>query len=167
MVLLKESNKIMNKTELLKVIETKISLKNEVIFDPKEYYKDHKGLWVSSSFESRIRDNAKEVEAGKEFTIASFMLNEYAADEAIEATLPKEHVFDQSDICVIIAAMIAKQPKDETGDLLATGDWNIFYTEACVVFLRWDAGLAEWDVSTWDRGDSVWDAGSRVFSPVN
>ncbi len=158
----------MNKKDsVLEPVEAKISLKNEKAFDPKEYYQDRKGLWVSSSFETRILDNAKEVKAGKEFSIASFTLKENALDKAIEAALPKKHIFDEGELCAIIAALIAQQSKGQKGNLLNTGDWNIFYTEACGVYVRWYAGSAEWHVSAWYRDGSEWNAGHRVFSPVN
>lgn len=43
---------------------------------------------------------------------------------------------------------------------------NLFYFPQCVVNVRWDAGDAEWFVSSWQRGGGEWSAESRVFSPA-
>lgn len=64
----------------------------------------------------------------------------------------------------------------ELGDILAfldsapteckDGNWNLFYTEAYVVLVRWDAEFGVWDVHAWGRGVGRWCGGFRVFSPV-
>lgn len=44
------------------------------------------------------------------------------------------------------------------------GNWNLFYTPAFVVSVRWNGD--EWRVSAWGRDGRGWDADSRVFSPA-
>lgn len=62
----------------------------------------------------------------------------------------------------------------ELGDVIAfldnppadskDGNWNLFYTSAFVVRVRW--GGDEWGVGAWERGGDAWRAGARVFSPA-
>lgn len=149
---------------VLKALETKISVTNSEEFDPKEYYQNREGLYVWSSFNSRILAKTSPVEKGKEFSLASFNLIENASDEEIEAGLPEQHLFDESDACAVIAGMIAKQPKGEEGDLLNTGYANLFYTPSFVVSVHWGGG--RWRVDSWGRDGDDWSADGRVFSPA-
>lgn len=64
----------------------------------------------------------------------------------------------------------------EIGDVLAfienapaeckDGYANLFYTESCVVGVRWDRFHGGWSVGTWSRDGVRWSADSRVFSPA-
>lgn len=158
----------MNGTSTQPVLKDKsevIQAKLAAGFDPKEYFKDRKGLFVWSSFEDRILPKAELVKEASSMNIESYILAKNAYDKEIEATLPEKHIFSESEVCAIIADLIAKQPKGEEGALLSNGNWNIFYTEAFVVGVCWGAGSGVWGVYTWYRvGD--WFAGERVFSPA-
>jgi hypothetical protein len=55
-----------------------------------------------------------------------------------------------------------ENPPEGTKD----GYYNLFYTPAFVVRVRWGAGRGVWRVFTWGRGDGRWGSGSRVFSPA-
>ena len=68
---------------------------------------------------------------------------------------------------MVIASLIARQPKGEEGVLLNTGYANLFYTPSYVVYVFWHAGRRGWGVGTYERDDDGWRAGGRVFSPVN
>lgn len=143
-----------------------VLVKNEASVDPSEFFKTRSGLYVFSDFPDRILSKAKAVEAGTEFKLQEYKLTAWATDEQIEAELPKDHLFDESEVCAIIADLIAKQEGGKEGTLDATGNWNLFYTPAFVVSVYWYAGRAEWNVLTWHRGDYEWDADDRVFSPA-
>lgn len=149
----------------LTVIEPKIVLETEKDFDPKEFFKDRTGLFVSSSFENRILPKADTLLPFK-INLASFKLLERAADSQIEEELPKDHLFTETEVCAIIADLIEKQSKGEEGILLNDGSWNLFYTESCVVHVHWRRFHGAWHVGTWDRDGSQWGAGERVFSPA-
>lgn len=156
-----------NSEQILKPVEKKITIATKAKFDPKEYYKTRDGLYVWSNFGDRILEKTSPLKAAKNISIASYELVRSGSDEMIEKALPKKHIFDESEVCAIIAEMIAKQPKGEEGDLLNTGYANLFYTEAFVVHVYWYSYDRHWGVLTWGRGDGDWDAGGRVFSPAN
>ncbi|MCX6739374.1 MAG: hypothetical protein NT098_05010, partial [Candidatus Parcubacteria bacterium] len=67
----------------------------------------------------------------------------------------------------IIADIISRQPKGESGTLLNNGYANLFYVQAgasvFVVYVCWSG--FEWCVSAWllDE-DGQWSGGGRVFS---
>lgn len=162
---LKALQTFMAKAKILEPVETKIDLKVAKSFDPKKYFKDGKGLWVSSSFEERIRDKAPTVATAQKFELSSFTLLKNSSDKDIEAALPEKHIFSESEVCAVVAALIDKQPKGKEGALLNNGYANLFYTASFVVHVRWDSDDGHWHVSTWSRGYD-WHADSRVFSPA-
>ncbi len=133
--------------------------------DPKEFYQDRKGLFVFSSFKERVADKAEKV-SSNEFPISSFDLAKSASDEEIEKALPAEHLFSESDVCAVIAALIEKQPEGEKGALLNDGNWNLFYTKNCVVSVLWRSFRGGWGVRAWGRRGGDWGRGRRVFSPA-
>lgn len=155
----------MAKALLLKSLEKEISLTVAEKFNPKKFYKNHEGLYVWSSFIDHIVAKAKTTKADAAFKVSSFQLKKSAYDSEIEESLSKEHIFRETDVCAIIAVLIAKQPKGEKGDLLNTGYANLFYTPAFVVDVLWDGG--GWNVDTWGRDVFRWLDDRRVFSPAN
>lgn len=153
---------------ILKEVEKVIKLKMSAAFNPQEFYKENrKGLYMWSDFRERILPKAKLTKKGASFEIASSDLAEYANDEQIEKSLPKRHLFSESEVSAIIAELIAKQPNGEKGDLVNTGRANLFYTKAFVVRVGWVGFDGEWSVTAWCRGGRGWFAGARVFSPAN
>lgn len=146
---------------VLEVIEKKIAAK-AASRSFTDFFKSREGLWVSGSFKERILNQAKD--AGVDMTLTSFKLIKDSTDEQIEAALPEKHIFTESEVCAVIAALIEGQPKGEKGILLNDGWYNLFYTEGCVVRVDWS--VDEWNVNTWDRDGGTWSAGFRVFSPA-
>ena len=144
--------------------------KMDVVIDnpiePKKFFVNRKGLYVWSGFTEKIieRGKATKIEKGSH-AIESLDLVTSATDEQIELSLDNKNVFSESDAAALIAEMIARQPNGEDGELLTSGDVNLFYTPACVVYVLWRAGGGEWRVFAWDRDDNWWRAGRRVFSP--
>lgn len=132
-------------------------------FDPQEFFKNGDGLYVYSDFKERILSKAEKVPS-LEKALTSYDLTKNANDAAIEADLPKDHLFSESEVCAIVADLIGKQPKGEEGILLNSGYANLFYTPSFVVHVDGDG--AGWNVDAWSRRDSGRDAGSRVFSPA-
>lgn len=153
--------------KVLEPVAAKISLKLEKDFDPKEFYQDCKGLWVSSSFEERILAKAESTKAGAEFEVSSSKLLRYANDKQIEGELPEKHIFSESEVCALVSLLIEKQPNGEEGDLLNTGYWNLFYTSDFVVHACWYSDSGRWRVGAWQRDDIDWVDEDRVFSPAN
>lgn len=152
--------------ENLKPVEKEIAIKVEAAVDPKEFFQDRKGLWVWGDFTKRIVEKAEPTPSGTEFKLASFQLTKYLSDEEIEAALPKEHIFSETEVSAILASLISKQSKGEEGALLNNGNWNLFYTPAFVVFVYWDSGSSDWSVGSWRRDGRRWYEGHRVFSPA-
>ena len=134
--------------------------------DPDAFYRTRTGLYVWSDFRSRIVAKARPTEA-EAFTVESAELVRDLTDEEIESALPKKHLFRETELCAVIAGLIAKQSNGEKGALLNTGYANLFYTFSCVVSVRWRADDREWRVFTCRRGAYRWYAGGRVFSPAN
>jgi hypothetical protein len=135
--------------------------------DPDSFYQNRSGLCVWDEFRSRVVSKAKPTEAGTKFALDSHELGSRATDEEIEDALPKNHIFDETAVCAIIAELIGKQPSGEAGDLENTSEANLLYTSSCVVFVSWLAGDSEWFVGMWDRGGYGWSAGPRVLSASN
>lgn len=153
-------------TTNLKEVKNKISVKTESVFDPKEFYKNRAGLWVSSSFESRVLTNAETTKADTTAILASRDLINSVNDAEIEGELGSNHLFTATEVCAIVSDLIEKQPEGSEGVLVNNGYANLFYTEACVVSVSWYAVHGEWLVYAWDRGGDGWGDGRRVFSPV-
>lgn len=135
--------------------------------NPDAYYRNRSGLYVWDDFRSRVVTKAKPVEKGMAIDAEVYELGRDATDKEIEDALPKNHLFDESTLCAIVAELVDKQPGGKAGDLENTGRVNLFYTSSCVVFVYWSASVAGWYVSTWHRDGRRWRAGRRVFSPAN
>jgi len=135
--------------------------------DPGTFFQTRQGLWVYNDFRSRIVEKANPMTAGSTFKIRYSELMKDAADEAIETALQSDHLFEESQVCPVIATLIAKQPNGEEGVLINNGYANLFYTGSSVVYVYWSAGVREWRVDTYGRVDHEWRAGNRAFSPAN
>ena len=157
----------MKKEVSLESVDSGIEVKIEKGFDPKGYFKTRKGLWVSGSFAEKILSAAETTKDAGQFSLASFKLLKYSTDKEIEAELPKNHLFSETEVCAVIASLLEKQPKGKDGVLINDGNWNLFYTPAFVVSVTWSADDSEWIVYCWHRGGHGWRDGSRVFSPAN
>lgn len=151
----------------LKAAGKAIALKTSDMHEPAQYFKSRTGLYVGSEFNGRILSGAMTTKEGSSFKVVNFDLVETSTDEQIEASLPKKHLFSNSDVCAIVAELVAKQKNGEAGTLITTGYANLFYTEGGVVYVGWRADDREWLVYAWRRGGHGWVAGYRVFSPVN
>lgn len=150
---------------VLKIVKEKIEVKILKKYNPQEFLKTRKGLYVWSSFPSNVSDKAKAI-TKTTLKISSFDLITRSYDKDIEKELPKKHIFTETDVCAVIAGLIEKQSKGEEGVLLNNGYANIFYTKSHVVLVYWNSGGGEWYVRGWDRGDGSWSGGRRVFSPA-
>lgn len=135
-------------------------------FEPKKYFQNREGLYVWSDFNDRIVAKTQSVEGQKDYALTSFTLKKAATDEEIEGASPSDHLFSETDVCSVIAALIDKQPKGKEGTLLNNGYANLFYTPEFVVGVIWDAGDGGWRVFTWRRRGDGWAGGLRVFSPA-
>jgi hypothetical protein len=134
--------------------------------DPDTFYRDRSGLYVFDAFRNRIVTNATPLPAGTRYNISIAELGEPATDREIEDSLPKNHLFDESAVCAIVAEMIGKQQKGEPGDLEHTGCVNLLYTASLVVCVDWFAAYREWRVDAWDRDGIRRYASYRVVSPA-
>ena len=140
----------------IKIVSTK--------HDPQAFFKKRKGLYVWDSFADNILPHAKTTKKGAMFDVASFELPEDMTDAQIEAALPKEHIFSETDVCAIVAHLIEAQPNGEEGPLLTNGYANLFYTPSRVVDAYWLGGVGV--VLGWSRDGDGWGRGRRVFSPA-
>ena len=146
-----------------KNIVVKVSAKHT----PSEYFVDRGGLYVWSNFKDRILGKAAPTKAGASFKLNSFKLKKDSTDEEIENSLPKKHLFSETDVCAVISELISKQPNGEEGTLQNNGYANLFYIESCVVSVFWGSVRRYWDVGAWRRGGSQWRGDDRVFSPAS
>ena len=136
--------------------------------DPDTFYRSRQGLYVWDGFRTLVVAKARPTDqADAAFTVNRAELTRDLTDEEIEAALPKEHLFSETDLCAIIAGLIAKQANGEEGALLNNGCANLFYTSSSVLRVRWRADSREWLVRTWRRDGLRWNAGLRVFSPAH
>lgn len=128
------------------------------------FFSTRPGLWVSDDFRKRIVAKASDVSVVRKTT--TYVLPRNMTDKEVEAELPENHHWTETDVCATVAHMINLQPNGKKGVLLNDGHANLFYTSSDVVLVYWDADNRGWDVHTWERDDRRWDAGDRVFSPA-
>ncbi len=107
--------------------------------DPNEFYQTRSGLYVGGDFHKKVVKAAKTTDAGASFTLNCAELMRNLTDSEIESALPKEHYFDETTLCAVIAALIANQLNGEEGTLLNNGYANLFYTRSCAVLVVWRA----------------------------
>lgn len=143
------------------------SAKSMYVRSPKEYFVTRNGLYVWGDFISRVVSKIGSEQISSSFKLRGFDLKESSTDAQIEKSLPKNHLFSESDICAIIIGMIEKQRTGGKGMLLNNGYANLFYLKGCVVSVGWDSGRRYWRVGAWLRGDDRWADGGRVFSPAS
>lgn len=147
---------------VLELIEKKISIETDA-FTPKDFFKGREGLYIGYNFQKEFLPNTKDVKKSA-FSLQAFKLIESANDAKIEESLPKEYLFDESEVCSIIADLISKQPKGQEGILLNDWSANLFYTPSFVVRVSWFGG--EWFVFAGHRDGNACFSISRVFSPA-
>lgn len=152
------------KPAVLKLVNDSVQLDAIASHNPQEFFKTRKGLWVSDDFRSRILSRAKPVENLDPLILVSRELTKNAYDREITPELGEDYVFDESEVCARIAAMIDKQPNGIAGDLLNNGYANLFYVAGFVVRVGWYGGARRWYVHAWRLGDGPWRAGLRAFS---
>lgn len=135
--------------------------------DPDVFYRTREGFYVYDDYRTRIVKNARPSEVGTTLKVECAELMRDLTDEEIEGALPKSHFFDETQVCAVIAGLIAMQPKGKSGTLINNGYANLFYTGSCVVDVGWNADSRECYVHTWRRVGHRWRAGNQVFSPAN
>ena len=143
-----------------------ISLVIPARYNPASYYQSRSGLWVWDGFRSEVVAGAKPTRAGAKFDVSIFELMHAATAIKIERELPANHLFNDSAICAIVAALIEKQPNGEPGDLESTGYANLLYGRTCVVELLFDRVHRVWRVLAWHRDGADWGVGRRIVVPA-
>lgn len=151
------------KTKVLKENGKMIPADTSSRHDPQGFFRNREGLYIWSSFESRVLSKADSTEK-ETVVIDSYDLIRNASDKTIENELPEKHIFTETEVCALIAGLISHQAAGEEGTLLTNGYSNIFYTPSCVVGVHRVGG--GWHVRAWGRGGRGWRAGYRVFSPA-
>lgn len=137
--------------------------------DPNSYYRDRHGfsgrpgLSVWSNFYECIVTKAKPTEIGTTFAVTSFDTMEFLNDEEIEEGLPDGYLFDETQVCAIIAGLITSQ----SDRLITNPHDNRFYTSSGVVRVDWACTSDLWHVGAWERSHRRHVIGSsRVFCPA-
>lgn len=133
-------------------------------YNPDEFFQTRSGLWVSDDFRRLVVAKAQPSKAGASFKLNRHTLAKKLTDSEIEAVLPANHLFDETQVCAVLASLIAGQEGGQEGTLLNNGYANLFYTASCVVRVDWDADCREWFVRVWSRDDLQWRAGGQVVS---
>ncbi len=133
--------------------------------DPATFYRANPSLYISSDFRTEIVSKARPLEAGTVFKSSLYFLAEGMSDAEIEAVLPADHLFDETQVCAIIATMVAEQSGKQGGLLNRCA--SLLYTSTHVIEVEWRNNNHKWLVSPWSRCDGrVWSPGRRVFSPA-
>jgi len=132
--------------------------------NPDEFFQARSGLWVSGDFRRLVVAKAQPSKAGVSFKLNRHTLAKNLTDREIEAALPASHLFDETQVCAIVADFIAEQEGGKAGTLLNDGRANLLYTASRVVRVIWNAVYREWIVDTWTRDDRQWNAEFQVFS---
>lgn len=147
-----------------------LGTKEEVLTEdhyPASFYQTRIGLSVWDDFlRSRIAKKAKPTKKGAKFNLKAARLKQDLRDEQVEAALGADHHFDETVVCAVVAALIAKQPNGEDGRLLNNRCANLFYTSSFVMFVFWSSLGRYWQVRACRRGVNSWRAGRQVFSPA-
>jgi hypothetical protein len=91
----------------------RVSLVISTRHEPSKFYRDGKSLWVYRGFTELVASKARPVEAGTKFAVDIFEIGTEngATDEEIVGALPKNHLFDESAVCAIVAEIIGRQPE--------------------------------------------------------
>lgn len=142
--------------------------------EPEDFYQTREGLYVWPDFRDLVVAHACPSDAGAKFVVGVGKLGRDASDWDIEGVLSPEHLrvaqhlFDETTVCGLVAALLAQQWNGECGPLDATGKENLFYTMPCLARVSRvaDAARAEWAISAWRRVGFHWEAGSRIFFPA-
>lgn len=153
--------------KILEQVGEKVTIQVAHDFSPTDFFKNRDGLYVDSDFKTRILNKIPSDTPDRECSLLPWKLLMSANDATIESALPEKHIFSESDVSVIIADLIGKQPEGSDGILLNDGSWNLFYTPEFVVGVGWISDSRYWFVSAWFRRGSVWREGGRVFAPAN
>lgn len=127
-----------------------------------------RGAGVDECFQKNIYAHAKPVAVGTKFKLWMYELERDATDDMIELALPENHFFDEGDVCVILAQMLARGAKERGDDKMEDDEAsNLFYTRSSVVRVFWFPDLSTWVFHSAARGSRTWNPGDRVFSPAN
>lgn len=113
----------------------------------------HNIRWISSDFKRYFPE-------GTEFTERSMgafqKLPRSMNDAAIESEL-KPGLCELGDVLAFL---------DHASEECKDGNFNLFYTNDCVVGVYWDSFDGKWRVDAWGRDGDAWLQDSRVFSPA-
>ncbi len=135
-------------------------------YNPSDYYQDREGMLIpGGDFRKVVVMQAQQLVTEAEFEVEFYDLKRNAAYHSqVEAALPTEHLFNETNLCAVIAENIELQKESKEGLLLTNGD-NIFYTRSHYVAVRWHSRRSLWLINVWPRGHGRLYDTSRVFSP--
>lgn len=143
------------------------------LFDPRNYFKTHEGLWCSSDFTDRIlaKQSPTMPCRGLDGVVSHNLAHKMIDRQVIRRILGgmdevRSHAFTLDQI----ATMIDLQPNGEDGELSNNGSTNIFYVlmdrVLFAVGVNWALSVDrnKWKLRAWHLGENCnWGANSRVF----
>lgn len=137
-------------------VGTDIQLDAVTDWDLVASYKARPGLFVFPAFRERVLAPLSDLVTLGTVSLSSFDLCEHLSFGQVRTGLVDRDFFfgSSSDLCVRIAQLIALQPEGEAGNLLTSGELNLFYTPECEFYLYWRWSSKRWLLSV-TRPDGV------------
>lgn len=134
--------------------------------DPNAFYHQTcSGRCIWDDFLILVVSNAKVSRVGTTHKVACVELMRDMTSKEIEAELPVNHIFNETNLCATIAGLIMRQPNGEKGTLLNDLSANLFYLHSWVVDVAWSDEEHEWYVQVFERNEEMGASGSFVFYP--
>ncbi len=135
--------------------------------DPETFFRT-RDLFVSDEFLNRVVPKARRVPAGTTFTVDIAVIGREAADgvtdQEIKSALPSNYLFDETQLCAVIAGLIAMRSWGEADTWWKNMYSNFLYTDSGVASIMWAEGRGRSrHVDLWEYNDRKRRPGCRVL----
>ncbi len=147
------------------VRSAKRSLLFESAFDPLAFYLRCAFMHPGSGFVDMVLRSARTVSPNKLFQVLICETGRLAGDADIESAFRRNHYFDETTLCAVLASLTICQWNGVPGDLAVAQHANFMYMRERPVFFYWEPASSAWQVKVWWRDNLPRVAGTRVIVP--